>query len=93
MAESYAHDPVMKKPVERKKSPKVIDHLHIRPTMDGGHVVEQHFTNYEHGPESKEFSGPHAAVSLPAGHVLHHIAGHMGIPITKAADSNEDGTE
>ena len=40
-----------------KKGPKTVDHVSVHRSMNGGHRIEQHFTGYEHPPESKEF-GP-----------------------------------
>jgi len=61
-----------------KKEAKMVHHLEIHPAMDGGHRVEVHHSSM-HEPAKKEFAGPHEAVSLPKGHILHHIAGHLGI--------------
>jgi hypothetical protein len=61
-----------------KADSKVLDHISIHPIMGGGHRVEQHFAGGQE-PVSKDFAGPHEPVNLPEGHVLEHIAGHMGI--------------
>lgn len=87
----------MPQPVLKRKPPKKasVDHIEIHPAMNTGHRVEAHFANsglseYKE-PEKKEFAGPHAKVSLPKGHILAHIAGHMGIPMETEAE-NQDGT-
>jgi hypothetical protein len=54
-------------------------HMHMMKTGEG-HVIEHHTAGHEiaHSQKFPHFSGP--AVSLPEGHVLTHIAKHMGIP-------------
>jgi hypothetical protein len=65
-----------------KKPAKIVSHLEVHPNMDGGHNVEIHHTHsFDHPAEVKEFSGPHEEVSLPKGHILHHIAKNLGISI------------
>ena len=68
----------------RNKKP-VLDHLRMEEAENGGHVVEHHFEsgNGYHEPETHVFSKPldgDAKPQLPEGHVLTHIAKHMGIP-------------
>ncbi len=89
MAESY----IAGKPAREQVAPKMVDHLEIHPTMDSGHRVEVHHTSYEHRPVKKEFAGPHAKVNLPKGHVLAHIAEHMGIPVTHRGMQKRDEKE
>lgn len=65
---------------KEKKSPKIVSHIEIHPNMEGGHNVEIHHTHsFEHPPIVKKFPGPHEAVSLPEGHILHHIASKLGV--------------
>jgi len=82
---------------KERKAKKVVSHLEVRPNMSGGHNVETHHTaSYDHPPAIKEFAGPHAAVALPKGHVLHHISQEMGIPTkvgTQSAGSEENVEE
>jgi hypothetical protein len=81
---------------KERRAPKVVSHLEIRPNMDGGHNVEVHHTHYDYPPKVKEHAGPHEAVSLPKGHVLHSIAKEMGIQTTgtgAGAEENVDAKE
>lgn len=84
-AEVLDHNAAMRK--SRGKKP-MLDHLRVEEAENGGHVVEHHFENsssmggYKE-PETHVFSKPvdgDAKPELPEGHVLHHIAKHMGIP-------------
>jgi hypothetical protein len=63
--------------------------------MQGGHDVHVVHTHpYDHPNIVKKFEGPHDGVSLPDGHVLHHIGGHMGIKLDKeAAAGTEENVE
>jgi hypothetical protein len=73
--------------MKSKKPAKMMTELTVRPGMDGGHSVTEHYSgggmDY-HEPKVTEFKGPHAKVSLPAGHILHAIAGHLGVPVGAA---------
>lgn len=90
------HDPEVK-----RKTPTTVsmDHIEIHPAMGGGHRVEAHYANrgmdgYKE-PEKKDFAGPHAKVSVPKGHILHHVAQSMGVPVDVAGPEdaeNHDGT-
>lgn len=76
---------------KEKKPPKVVSHLEVHPSMGGGHAVHVvHTHGYEHPPMVKEFEGPHEPVSLPKGHVLGHLAEHMGIPTKGVAAGTEE---
>ena len=71
--------------------PKVVSHLEIHPNMEGGHNVEVHHTHrFEHPPVVKKFEGPHEPVSLPAGHILAHVAKEMNIPTSGEAAGSEE---
>lgn len=90
---SKAMSSAMMEPVnpnkERPLRPKVMDHMEIHPNMQTGHNVEAHFTHYSHDKETKEFSGPHGKVTLPKGHILAHMAKHMGIPVAHAPGEDQ----
>lgn len=71
--------------------PKVVSHLEIKPNMEGGHNVEVHHTHsFDHPPTVKKFEGPHEPVSLPAGHILAHVAKHLNIPTSGEAAGSEE---
>jgi len=74
-------------PSEDRKAPKVLDHLRVYQGADGGHIVERHFTHYEHQPEKQPFGedeGPKA---------ISYIAQHAHID-TKGLDlENESEPE
>jgi hypothetical protein len=76
---------------KEKKPAKVISHLEIHPNMEGGHNVEIHHTHsMDHPAVTKIFGGPHEPVSIPKGHILAHVADHMGIPTTGDAAGTEE---
>jgi hypothetical protein len=69
-------------PPARKKAPKALAHLRISPAENGGHVVEHHFTHYDHEPEQHVFG-------KGQGHeMLAHVAQHMGV-----TDREEEGDD
>jgi hypothetical protein len=91
MSTSYAHESRMN-PEVKPKAKSSLQAIHIHPSMHGdGHVVMTH--QFGGGAESKEFTGPHAAVTLPAGHILSHVAEHLGIPTAKADIDKAEETE
>ena len=57
-----------------KKGEKVLEHLRVMKSENGGHTVSHHFKGFEHEPE-QAFSGgaPEGKVELPKGHVLQRI--------------------
>jgi hypothetical protein len=57
-----------------KKSPKVLDHLEIHPRLGGGHIIEHHYTGYQHEKESHKFSEDQGERAMK------HIAKHAGLP-------------
>lgn len=68
-----------------KKSKKELDHLRIHKAENGGHIVEHHFSSFEHEPEKHVFGqdeGPE---------LLDHVADHMGIASGPEEDEDEDG--
>jgi hypothetical protein len=76
---------------KEKKSPKVVSHIEIHPNMKGGHSVHVVHTHpHDHPNIVKEFEGPHEGIDLPSGHILHHIAGHLGIPTKGIAAGTEE---
>lgn len=58
---------------------KALSHLHVEETENGGHIVTHHFSS-GHEPEIHAFPEPKGEVAIPEGHVLEHIAQHMGVP-------------
>lgn len=78
----------------------VIDHIRIEEAENGGHSVEHHLESGAgpyHEPKTYVF-GKHDGPKpqLPEGHVLHHIAKHMGIPhevISKSETHGEPSEE
>jgi hypothetical protein len=56
-----------------KKPPKVLESLRIKEAENGGHVIEHHFTSYEHEPESHVFAASEGAAAMA------HIAKHANI--------------
>jgi hypothetical protein len=61
-------------PVGRRSKPaKVLAHLRVSEAENGGHVVEHHFTSYEHEPESHVFGKGQGA------EMLAHVGKHMGV--------------
>lgn len=79
---------------KEKVAKKVLSHIEIHPAMGGGHRVEEHHTHsFDHPPKVKEYEGPHEAVNLPKGHVLHGIATAMGIHTTGEGAGSEEPIE
>jgi hypothetical protein len=82
-SEVLDHNAAMRK--GRGKKP-ALDHLRVEEAENGGHVVEHHFessTGAYKEPEKHVFSKPldgDAKPQLPEGHVLLHVAKHLGIP-------------
>ena len=80
-AEALDHNAAVRK---GRNSKPVLDHLRIEEAENGGHVVEHHFesgTGAYHEPETHVFAKPASAkLQLPEGHVLTHVAKHLGIP-------------
>ena len=82
-AEALDHNAAVRK---GRNSKPVLDHLRVEEAENGGHVVEHHFESgmgAYHEAETHVFSKPlngAAKPELPAGHVLTHIAKHLGIP-------------
>lgn len=70
---------------EMKKRPKVLDHLRIKAGEKGGHVVEHHFENYEHAPETHPF-GDGQGIDM-----LTHVAKAMKVkPPKEETEPDED---
>src|SRR5579859_2271376 len=66
------------------KAKPVLAHVRIEEAENGGHSIEHHFESGAgayHEPKTFVFSKPEGAKpQLPKGHVLAHIAEHLGIP-------------
>jgi hypothetical protein len=73
------------------KAPKVLAHIKVLPAMEGGHEIVLHHNHPSHPNIQNHFPGPHAAVSLPHGHVLRHIGENMGISMSDVGAG--EGTE
>lgn len=58
-----------------RKPPKVLEDIRIKKGENGGHVVEHHFTSYEHKPEVYPF-GAGQGKELAA-----HLDEHVGTSI------------
>lgn len=94
-AETLDHNAAMRRGRGKKAE---LDHLRVEEAENEGHVVEHHFESgggYKE-PETHVFAkhdGPKP--QLPEGHVLHHIAKHMGIPheVMGAAEEREEPRE
>lgn len=79
-AETLDHNAAVRRGHGKKA---VLDHLRMEEAENGGHVIEHHFESngaYKE-PETHVFAA-HTGTKpqVPEGHVLHHIAKHMGIP-------------
>lgn len=60
-----------------KLPPKELDHIKLIEGEDGGHVVEHHFTSYEHKPESYPFGDSDGQK------LIDHLKEHAHIKIGK----------
>ena len=70
-----------------KKAPKVLDHLRISRSLDGGHVIEHHYTSYQHEPKAYKFGpdeGDRAAT---------HALRHSGLPHPKLEEQGDSEPE
>jgi len=67
-----------------KAAAKEIEHVRIYKGDgdQGGHIIEHHHKNFDHPLERMPFEEHEQKPMLPEGHVLQHIAKHMGIPHT-----------
>ena len=68
-----------------KKAPKVLDHLRISRSLEGGHVIEHHYTSYQHEPKPYKFG------KEEGGRAAAHIARHAGLPHPKLGE--QEGSE
>lgn len=65
----------------RKLPPKELDHIAIKQSENGGHVVTHHFTSYEHKPEEYVFAGGDGTK------LVQHLKKAAGVKLT---DSSND---
>ncbi|HUD64702.1 MAG TPA: hypothetical protein VMQ17_08995 [Candidatus Sulfotelmatobacter sp.] len=74
---------------KERKPPKVLDHLRVYPQQGEGegHLIEHHFTHYEHQPERHVFASEDGAAALA------HIAQHAGINTEKLDLEHESEPE
>jgi len=77
---------VMAATPKQKKAAKVLDHMRITQSENGGHSIEHHFTSYDHPPEIHVFG---AGESMAA---HEHIAKHAKMPLKLDAEA-QAGTE
>lgn len=80
-AETLDHNAAVRR---GSKSKPALSHVRLEEAENGGHSIEHHFEsgngNY-HEPKTFVFGKPEGArPQLPEGHVLTHIAEHLGIP-------------
>lgn len=80
-SEILDHNATMRK---GRNGKPVLSHIRIEEAENEGHTVEHHFESGGpafHEPKTFVF-GKHDGPKpqLPEGHVLHHIAKHLGIP-------------
>lgn len=89
-AESLEHGAAVKRGRNTKPT---LAHIRIEEAENGGHSVEHHFESgggAYHEPKTFVFGKPEGAKpSLPKGHILQHIAEHMGIPHEVAGGKSE----
>jgi len=67
--------------VESRRPAKKLEHIRIKEAENGGHVIEHHFTSYEHQPESHAFGKDQGDEALA------HIKESMGM---KGSDQEDD---
>ena len=80
---SIAHGGMDPRSTEKPKMPKKeLEHIRMSEAENGGHLLEHHFSSYEHPAEQHVFGPTTEKVELPKGHPLQHIAEHMHIPHT-----------
>ncbi|SRR6266566_6636063 len=60
-----------------KKLPKVLDHLRVSRTEDGGHKIEHHYTHPRHKAEIYTFGKDEAERTIK------HLLRHAGLPHPK----------
>ena len=95
MAPSIAHGGMNPRATEKPKAvPKELEHIRVSEAENGGHLMEHHFTSYDHPAESHVFGPMTDKVALPKGHPLQHIAEHMHIPhsVVEAKQESADKT-
>lgn len=70
-----------------KKAPKVLDHIRVKRSLDGGHMVEHHYTSYQHEPRTYKFG------KGEANRAAAHIARHAGLPGGEGAEEPGEAGE
>lgn len=75
--------PIRESKMERGKPPKKLSHLRVYPPQGEGegHLIEHHFTSYEHEPERHVFAASEGQEALD------HIAEHAGIDVGEPEES------
>ncbi len=79
-AEALQHNADVRKGRNAKPT---LAHVRIEEAENGGHSVEHHFESGNGAytqPKTFVFARPEGKVSLPKGHILQHVAEHLGIP-------------
>ena len=67
-----------------RRPAKVLESIRIKGAVNGGHVIEHHFTSYEHQPESHAFGKDQGEEALE------HIGKHMGMKLGGGEDEVEE---
>jgi len=70
-----------------KKLPKVLDHLRVSRTEDGGHKIEHHYTHPRHKAEIYTFGKDEAERTIK------HLLRHAGLPHPDLEEQGESKPE
>jgi hypothetical protein len=96
-AEALDHKAAVRKAANSKPT---LAHVRIEEAENGGHSIEHHFESGSgayHEPKTYVFGKPEGPKpKLPKGHVLQHVAEHMGIPhevMGKSEEPEEEGEQ
>lgn len=85
-------EPMMAESTAKRKQPKVLDHIRIKGDMEtGGHIVEHHYTGYEHEPKIHRFNED--GKSQGGQHIYHHLMKHAGMPPVPEGSAEAEGME
>jgi len=66
-----------------KKPPKVLDHLRVSRSLEGGHVIEHHYTSYQHEPKPYKFG------KNEGGRAAAHILKHAGLSTPEGGEQGD----
>jgi hypothetical protein len=70
-----------------KKLLKVLDHLLVRRSVDGGHIVEHHYTHPRHKAEIHTFGKDEVERTIK------HLLRHAGLPHPKLEIEEQGGSQ